>query len=251
MKTFLENLNKYWATPLIAIVGGLLGLYFTVVKNNLEADASRIAASATKIETELRQREFNNNLKIQMYTEVKEAIVKEDKKLQNAVLLLVNEMLADDSLFREKLITILIASPNTDESVIKVQKEIETKAITFTKDEKLKQSGKFTIDVFYLEDIIKESEPRAQKIYTALKKEFPVTDYQIRVRRLPRYINAKTGYRISANEIRFEPGEKEVADKILSVIKTQRIFEMEQPRKMIVSPGNTSPNYVSLFVRNM
>ncbi|MDO9254737.1 MAG: hypothetical protein Q7U54_04425 [Bacteroidales bacterium] len=249
MKTFLENLNKYWATPIIAIVGGLLGLYFTVVKNNLEADASRIAASATKIETELKQREFNNNVKLQMYTEVKEAIIKEDKKLQTAVLLLVNEMLADDSLFREKLITILIASPNTDESVIKVQKDIETKTITFTKDEKQKQSSTFTIDVFYLEDIISESEPRAKKIYSSLKQEFP--DYLVRMRRLPRSINAKNGYRISANEIRFEPGEQEVADKILSVIRTQRIFEKEQPRKMVVSPGNPSPNYLSIFVRNM
>jgi len=249
MKTFLENLNKYWATPIIAIVGGLLGLYFTVVKNSLEAEAQRIATSATKIETELKQREFNNNVKIQMYTEVKEAIVKEDKKLQNAVLLLVNEMLADDSVFREKLITILIASPNTDESVIKVQKEIENKALTFTKDEDQKLISKFTVDVFYLEDIIKESEPRAKKIYNSLKQEFP--DYQIRMRILPRSINAKIGYRISANEIRYESGEKEVADRILGLITAQKIFELEQPRKVVISPGNPTPNYISIFVRNM
>lgn len=249
MKLFLENLNKYWATPTIAIVGGLLGLYFTVVKNSLETEAQKIANSATKIETELKQREFNNNVKIQMYTEVKEAIVKEDKKLQTAVLLMVNEMLADDSIFREKLITILIASPNTDESVIKAQKETESKTLAFTKAEGQKQSGKFSIDVFYLEDIINESEPRAKKIYNTLRQEFP--DYQVRFRILPRTINAKSGYRISANEIRYESSEKEVAERILAIIKAQKIFEMEQPRKTIISPGNPTPNYLSIFVRNM
>ena len=74
MKDFLENLNKYWATPMIAIVGGLLGVYFSVVKNSLETEAAKLQNTATEISTELKQREFYNDLKIQMYSEVKEAI---------------------------------------------------------------------------------------------------------------------------------------------------------------------------------
>jgi hypothetical protein len=93
MKQFLENLNKYWATPVVAIVGGALGIYFTILNGNLEASAKRI-------ETELKQREFDNSLKLQMYGEVKEAILKQDAKVQSAVLLIVNEMLSADSLFR-------------------------------------------------------------------------------------------------------------------------------------------------------
>ena len=61
----------------------------------------------------MKEREFRNELKIQMYSEVKEAISKNDEKLKSVVLLMVNEMLADASLFREKLITILLASPTT------------------------------------------------------------------------------------------------------------------------------------------
>ena len=107
-KLFLENLNKYWATPAIAIVGGILGIYFSIISKGLESEAQRIEIIATQLESDIRQNEFKNDLKIQMYGEVKEAIASEDEKLQNAVLLLVNEMLADDSTFREQLITILL-----------------------------------------------------------------------------------------------------------------------------------------------
>ncbi|MCD4744831.1 MAG: hypothetical protein K8R58_00865 [Bacteroidales bacterium] len=184
-----------------------------------------------------------------MYGEVKEAIIKEDKKLQNAVLLIVNELLSDDSLFKDKLITILLASPNTDESVKKEQQKIEKKAYEFVEEEKQKKTDVFTIDVFYLEDIIEESEPRAKKIVHTLSNEFP--SYQVRIRRLPHYINAKRGYRISANEIRYESDEKELSEKILSIIESQKIFELEQPLLNEINPNKPSPKYLSIFVRNM
>ena len=164
------------------------------------------------------------------------------------MLLLVNEILADDSLFRDKLITILLASPNIDESVKIEQKKYEEKTTAFIQQEKQITSGNFTIDVFYLEDVIEEAEPRAQKIEEALKSEFP--DYQVRVRRIPRNMNAQSGYRISANEIRYEKDEKEIAQKIFSIIEAKRIFDMEQPRLNEINPSKPSPNYVSIFVRN-
>ena len=147
-----------------------------------------------------------NNLKIQMYGEVKEAISQDDEKLQNAVLLLVNEMLADDTLFREKLITILLASPNVDTSVKNTQKKIEEKTNKFVSEERTVSTDKFTIDIFYLEDIIEEAKPRAEEIMAALNEKLG-EKFQIRLRRLPRNINAKSGYRISANEIRYEKEE--------------------------------------------
>ena len=55
-KQFLENLNKYWATPVIAIVGGVLGIYFSVVKDSLDSQAQRLENAALKIESEIRQR---------------------------------------------------------------------------------------------------------------------------------------------------------------------------------------------------
>jgi len=164
MKLFLEKINKYWATPIIAIVGGVLGVYFTIETNSLETKTRNLENAAVQIESEIKQREFENNIKFQMFNEVKEAITKDDKIIQNAVLILVNDMLADDSLFREKLISVLFASPNTDESVKKAQQEIEVKTKEFVKAEELNVSDKFAVDVFYLEDIIDEAKPRAKQI---------------------------------------------------------------------------------------
>ena len=196
------------------------------------------------------QKEFKNNLKIKMYGEVKEAITQDDEKLQNAVLLLVNEMLADDSIFKEQLITILLASPNIDESVKKNQNTYELKSEEFAIEEKQLNTGKFVIDVFYLEDIINEAKNNEQKIVNALQKELP-DNYQIRLRLLPLNINAKSGYRISSNQIRFENDESETANKILTIIENEKIFELEQLQKKIINPKNKTPNYLSVFVRNM
>lgn len=249
MKSFLENLNKYWATPAIAIMAGALGLYFNSVKQNLENQALEIKNAASKIESELREREFSNELKIQMYSEVKDAISKDDEKLQSAVLLMINEMLADDSLFREKLITILLASPTTSVSVKETQNEITDKSVIFQKEQKAIDNSKFTIDVFYLEDIIAESQPRAEKIQHLLEQKYP--NYDVRLRLLPRLTNAKSGYRISANEIRFEESEKDIAEDLKSLIVNEGIFELEQPRLKLIYPKKQTPNYLSLFVRNM
>ncbi len=249
-KLFLENLNKYWATPLIAIIGGILALYFTIIKDSLEADAQRIENVALKIESDLMQREFKNNLKIQMYGEVKDAITKNDEKLQNAVLLLVNEMLADDSLFREQLITILLTSPNVKESVRKNQEKIQSKAEEFKIEEKQISTDIFIIDVFFIEDIIAESKPRAEKMVNMLNRELG-ENYQVRLRRLPMNINARSSYRISANEIRYENEETQLAQNILRLIMIYNIFELEQPRLRQIKSEKKTPNYLSIFVRNM
>ncbi|MDH5484546.1 MAG: hypothetical protein OEY43_04845 [Gammaproteobacteria bacterium] len=250
MKKFLEDLNKYYSTPLIAIAGGLLGLYFMVIKDNLAIEASEIKNAVDRIDSELREREFSNALKIQMYQEVKAAISQNDPKLQNAVLLLVNELLADDPLFKDKLITVLLASPNTNEIVIKEQKAIEVKNREYLDKEVSKSvTERVTIDVFYLEDIMNEARPRAQAIVNVLSSEYP--DYRIRLRLLPRAVNARSGYRIDENQIRFEQAEKALAIRLAALIKDKNIFQLEQLRLNEINPQKATPNYISMFVRNM
>lgn len=247
MKNILEHYNKYWVAPTIAIVGGLLGLYFSVVKQKLENQATNLANTATRIETELKEREFTNTLKIQMYSEVKDAIAKKDKQLQNAVLLIVNEMLEDDSLFRDKLITILLSSPNTDDSVRVEQQRMEDRAVRFRKEETQIAENKFTIDVFMLEDLQQEAAPRVDRIIALLTEKFP--NYQIRKRILPRSINARSGYRVAQNEIRFEAEEEPIARQVHDIILANHVFQFEQPRLKMIT--HKTPNYISVFVRNM
>ncbi len=247
MKKYLESFNKYWVAPTIAIVGTLLGLYFSTIKQNLENQSIKISNTAESIESELKQKEFNNSLKLQMYNEVKDAILKKDTSLQKAVMLIVNEMLADDSIFRDKLLTLLLASPNTVNSLRTEQRKNDTITRYFRMEESQISASKFTIDIFYLDDIKTEAKPRAEKIKSILSAKYP--DYNVRVRLLPRNINARNGYRISGNEIRYEENEKDIANQALKLIEQNKIFSAEQP-KLQLSHQN-SPKYISIFVRNM
>ena len=51
------------------------------------------------IENELRPREFDNNLKLTLYKEVKDAITTKDSIIQQATLIIVNNMLDYDPIF--------------------------------------------------------------------------------------------------------------------------------------------------------
>lgn len=246
-KSFLEKLNSKWITPLFAIIAVVYGFIFKVNNDKLQMNSEQLDNLSKQIQNELRVKEFDNNLKMTIYGEVKEAIKQKDTALQNATLIVVNEMLKDDSAFREKLKTVLFASSNAKQ-LIAVQQKIDQ----FSSDQKaLVQSPKatpgFKIDVFYLDDILSEAKPRAEKIVDVLKNRFPSNT--IRLRLLPKEINAQSGYRISANQIRFESNESEFAKEVLNVIKEKNIFQIEQP--VLHLTNYNTPNYISVFIRNM
>ena len=179
-----------------------------------------------------------------IYKEVKDAIAGKDTGLQNATLIVVNEMLKDDTAFREKLKTVLFASSNSKD-LYKVQKNIDqfAEAEIQTKT----QTGKFTIDVFYLDDIPSESVPCTDKVVALLKTKYP--GYNIRKRLLPKEVNARSGYRIDANQIRYEPNESNMANEIKKAIESNKIFQNEQP--FLRTTTNKTPGYISIFIRNI
>jgi hypothetical protein len=241
-KSFLEKLNSKWVTPLFAIIAIIYGFIFKVNSDHLEKNSKKLEIIQKQIESEQRQKEFNNNLRLTIYKEVKEAIAQKDSSLQSATLIVVNEMLKDDSVFREKLKTVLFASTSSNK-LIETQQKIDR----FKVDEKLTQSKGFKIDVFYLDAIQDESKPRAQKIVEILQKKYP--KYKIRLRLLPKQVNAQSQYRVDANQIRFEPSESKIATNVLKIIRDENVFDLEQPQ-LRVSRYKT-PNYISVFVRNM
>ncbi|CAN5460541.1 hypothetical protein BH10BAC2_BH10BAC2_25870 [soil metagenome] len=106
----------------------------------------------------------------------------------------------------------------------------------------------YTIEVYYLEDIITEAKPRALKIVSLLRKEYP--DYTINLRFLTTKTNKENkGFNVGQNLIHCESDEMGFADTILNLIKSKKIFELEQP--VIQKVYFKSPNYISIFVRNM
>ena len=70
-KSILERFSSKWTTPLFAIASGAYGLFVT---GELDKQSKELSNIRTKVETELRQKEFENNLKLTIYKEVKESI---------------------------------------------------------------------------------------------------------------------------------------------------------------------------------
>ena len=245
-RTFFERINTTWVTPILAIITAIYGFIFKMNNDKLTEASLKLNNLKTQVDTELKQKEFNKNLKMTIYKEVKEAISKKDTGLQNATLIVVNEMLKDDSALREKLKTVLFASSNAKD-LIKVQKNIDQFAETDIQTKFQIQTGTFTIGVFYLEDIPGESIPCADKVFALLKSKYP--GYNIRKRLLPKEVNARSGYRIDSNQIRYEPKESSTASEIKSIIAAGNIFKNEEP--ILRTTTNVTPNYISIFVRNI
>ncbi len=241
-KSFLEKLNSKWVTPLFAILAIVYGFIFKINSDQIDQNTKNLKNLQTQIDNELRKKEFENNLKLTIYKEVKDAIEARDSSLQKATLIVVNEMLKEDTLFREKLKTVLFSSTNS-KKLIAVQQKIDQ----FSVEQTAAPLNGFKIDVFYLDDIISEAKPRAEQIVSLLHVKYP--NYIIRPRLLPKEINAQSGYRIDANQIRFESSERQIANAILKVISEEGIFRKEQPQMIMTS--YSTPNYISIFVRNM
>lgn len=271
-----ENGNQsVWLSRVLNFKNGLLAIitvitawntYTTTVTNNdlqivqaqldtakskLEIQSVILANQSTELETDIRRREFGNNLKFKLYEEVRNAITENEPKIQDAVVLIINEMLADDSAYRAKLSNIILNSRNTAPSVkasIQTTQKLEAvfaseQVKTFTTVRPSGGNNRFVIDVFYLEDSKSESLPLAKKVESDLKAKFP--ENTIRVRMLPKSINARSSYGINTNQIRFEPGEKKFAEEIrLHMLETNTLSQLTA---YVVK--NKTPNYLSVFVK--
>ena len=247
-KSFLEKLNSRWITPLFAIIAVVYGFIFKLNSDKLESYSMELENLSKKIENELRVKEFDNNLKMTIYSEVKEAIQKKDTALQNATLIVINEMLKEDSAFREKLKTVLFATSNS-QKLIEVQQKIDQFSTEQKAVEKVSNTtGDFKIDVFYLDEIVNEARPRAEKIVKLIRSAYP--EIKVRLRLLPKEVNARSGFRISGNQIRYEPEESDMANEVLKLIERNDVFELEKP-ELVQLNAYKSPDYISIFIRNM
>ncbi|MFM7851491.1 MAG: hypothetical protein ACKO96_06110 [Flammeovirgaceae bacterium] len=228
-----------------------IGTYnFSKTKAENEAALAELKVSAQKTQNRLDEINFNNELKFRLFTEVKEAVLKPDTNLQQAVKLLVTNMMPpEDSLFKRNLIYVLYTSPKSTPQVKAAIRNDEQEEVKFRQEEK-RLANVFTIDVFYLEDLEIESKPRAQEIVNLLASKYPKDKYWVRLRKLTRVNNLSRGFNIDRNQIRFESNEEGLATEINKAVTDAKIFQIEQLflRKNRVS---ITKDYLSIFVRNM
>lgn len=248
-KNFIEKLQLKYITPIIAIAAAIHSFWFTVQKSELETKSMAIENKYKTIQSELLQIEFQNEIKMNLYKEVKEAI-NADSNIQKATLLAISEFFKNDSSgFGIKLQNILLGSAKSttgaqNSRLMILQSQIDTTSIEASA--KGIKEDQFRIDVFYLEDILVESKPRAEKIVEKIRAHYP--KYDVRLRLLPKIINSGKSYRIDRNQIRCEQEEFDKANEINKLITTSKIFENEQ---IVINPIKyKTPSYISVFVRN-
>ena len=280
MISFLEKINKY-ATLVTGILTGVLTFYFFYINKQLEIVGREQDNANKKVENlmntvkvELEKKQFVNDIRFKIFNEVKEALgKKDDVKAQQAIKSIIDIMLVEDLDFRNKMYDIISVNPNVDLSVTKnivktlfdekvLNQEIEKNKVADIRKIQVQQGSQpeaqapktiqklnniVKVDVFYLEDIQAESEPRAKRIVELLNS--PPTKYIAKKRILPRSINAQDGYKITVNQIRFEQQEQTIAVEILKLINNAKIFELEPLTAHLISYN--TPNYISVFVRNM
>jgi len=237
----IEKLNNKWITPVMAIITAIYGFIFTIHFNQLKTQESKLNQIQSSVNTKIQEKSFINNLRLTLYQEVKQSMKSNDTNQQKITLLLVDELLKEDSNFRNKLVT-LVLSHSKSPTLIRDQQEYDN----FNETEG-QVIGKWIISVFWLEDIPSESKPRAEQIANLIRTKYPKVT--VKVRRLSKMVNSKEGYRIGQNIIRAESHETKFANDISKLINSTNILPME---KIIVElSGTKSKQNFSIFIRNM
>ena len=237
----IDKLNNKWVTPIVAIITAIYGMVFGFYFNKMDLQDKKLKQVETSLNTKLREKEFINNLRLTLYQEVKQSMKSQDTNQQKVTLLLIDELLKEDTSFRDKLIT-LVLSHTKSPTLIKEQEEF----VTFNEVEK-PIKGKWNISVFWLEDVPTESQPRAEQIANLIKQKYPSVN--VRVRKLSKMVNSKSGYRISQNLVRAEQNENKFASDIIKLINNSNILSKEK----LILTNSTTKSYqnFSIFIRNM
>lgn len=244
-KGFLSNILNFQNVVLTAItIASSISAY-----KNIGID-SKLGVESRELENKIKQKSFENELRFKIYGEVLTVLDTTDGKKQEAVRSMVEIMLKDDSVFKERMLAVMYFDPNTVDSVrnkIAIVREsinqLTDSAVRITP----RKGSPFRVDVFYLEDIPIEAKPRAEKVAQAIKEKNP--SYDVRLRVLPKTINDRPGYRISSNQIRCEISERSKAQELLKLIESKNVFQLEQPE--INQITYKTPAYISIFIRNM
>ena len=245
-----------WMPIIFTIIAGA----FTLL-NYLLYDRTnhKLVNAKLEIDNTLRQLEFENNLKLTLYREVKDVIGQKDTALQNATLLVVNEILRNDTIFKENLVSILLQFTNSN-TLLETQQKIDA----FEKEERIKEerikerevkkneknririgrnrSAKiditYSIDIYYLEDSTEELQAFTDSIAEKLRSKNP--NDSIRPRLLPKNINVRKEYRVTSNQIRYNISDTAKVNKIIKDLNLEQFKHV---------PTN-QPTNICIFIRN-
>lgn len=272
LQTLLAKLKTVEAIILLII--GLGTAYNTyrsgVTEDRLKLEETKTSAALMKLEEIQKQGEiaqkatmFKRDLLFSLFENTR-AVVKDgsdaDKKLTVEI---ITELLADDIEIRNSFIAAIEESSSGDNGLQNFVKNVQLQERVFEEVERQRteiaagsspnavnesesSSEPNKIDVFYLENIVDEAKPRAEQIVEILREQYP--NKTIRLRLLPKSVNARSGYRIDYNQVRYEPNEEAFAHQIIQLINDNDVFNLENITGRQTT--STTKDYISVFVRN-
>jgi len=251
-KSALEKFNSKLMVPLMAILTALSTFYYTQLDSKLKYESLKLDTlrqslmnASLELDNYLKRQQFDRQTNFDLFKEIKEAVKSKDEAHQKVLLVFIDQMLGHDSVMRQKYINVLaISGTNTVREEVK---QIALQETVFYAEQVQLSKAKLTekrlrVDVFYLE----ETQAISQPLASSVAKLLPPEEFVVRVRLLPRGVNARPGYQVTGNQIRVEASEISEGQKLLGLI--DKAFVKEKPRLRKVS--NVTDNYVSIFISN-
>lgn len=227
----------------------------------LQATTAQLDLAIKKADAELKSLESSRKITFDLYTAAKDVLSREKRsdREEEAVRVLI-EALADDP-FRWKLLNAIANGAKNAE----VKEKAALNSTFYEENEVVRNDtlslppppgpaasnspskpsstkekfGGYNFDFFFCEEKRNSSEPSADK---ALQLKTSSDSGRWRKRLLPKEINAREGYRVSNNEIRFTPpAELPIAQAMQTMLAEKNL------KAALHETSYFTPNYVSVF----
>jgi hypothetical protein len=256
-------------TDTLSIVSGILAVFVTIqtfrindtaneinkIASDTEKTLKEVQIAAGKQDVDQKKVQFSRDLKFKLYDEVLKALETNNVKKQGATKALVINLMTDsaDITFRDALLNTFLSSDLVDPDIRKdisenqladaqmAEEQKVTDSIMVQKSRKkiasLPDNLKWDIDIFYLEENLPQSKERALQVQEILKAK-----YKTRVRVLSVLANARPGYNVSTNEIRYNNNPEEIKE-------AREIQGLLGEKFRLSISGKQTPWYLSVFVK--
>lgn len=211
-----------------------------------EAEEAKAVADASRLDLERRGYE------LAVFNVAYEALGSTNARQQTAAIKLV-ESLDEESPVRRGLLGVFGVSgtPEAKARVERIYTEEEAFRKSATRVEKVAQTGNLLVDIFHCVDAAGNApmRPMARRLDELLRAQARSGSLEairtIRVRPLPQSVNARPGYRVVSNEVRYDTkDELNVAQALIA--EARNIGLSLGTHEATWSKG--SPNYVSVFL---
>jgi hypothetical protein len=255
IEKIFSRLNLLFTT-LAAAFALFISFKFSAVEKKLSVQASQIANNKANIELQQSQTTFNREFKLKLLEQLKTALntpAKDTLYIAVAVAF-VRDMLADDPM-KNTIMEVFENSkfiPHKLQEKLMIEREkeqifetVENAIVPQNKVTTAETSNKIRIDVFYVENLNeKGNKDAADKIATKLNSN---PNYNARSRQLPASVNLRSGYKVASNELRYDAGEEDNAQKLLGILNKDKDAQNNFQLRLT---SNQTEGYLSVFIAN-